>query len=151
VPHVEFDALFWEANWTEAPTDVFRDRVARATAGDGWVACGYYSRSQDVVWPRADTLVWLDPPLRVIARRAIQRTVWRSLRRTDLWGSGNREKLSNLWNKDESLFLWAKREHARRIEQFTAAIASPAASHLTVVRLRSPSAARQWLRSVTGR
>jgi len=29
--HVELDALSWEADWQQAPLDVLRDRVARAT------------------------------------------------------------------------------------------------------------------------
>ena len=35
VPYVELDALHWEADWTEAPDEVMRQRVADATAGDG--------------------------------------------------------------------------------------------------------------------
>ncbi|HEX5414033.1 MAG TPA: AAA family ATPase, partial [Chloroflexota bacterium] len=42
-PHVELDALYWDSNWTPAPREVFRARVAAAIATDHWVADGNYS------------------------------------------------------------------------------------------------------------
>ncbi len=148
VPHVELDALFWEPGWTEAADDVFRQRVRDATAGDRWIVCGNYSRAQDVMWSRADTLVWLDLPLRTILRRAITRTIRRSILRTDLWGTGNREYIRNLWSADDSLYKWAKQNYASRRERYTAVLSDPDSAHLTVVRLTSPRAARAWLRGV---
>jgi adenylate kinase family enzyme len=59
-PHVELDALHWEPNWTEAPLDLFRARTAHALAGDTWVVDGNYSKVRDIVWSRADTVVWLE-------------------------------------------------------------------------------------------
>lgn len=120
VPHVELDAFFWEPGWKQASDDAFLERVAAATRGDGWVACGNYrERVRDTLWTRADTLVWLDPPLRVVLRRAIVRTITRSILRTNLWGSGNREHISNLWSDKESLYKWARDTHADRRARYT--------------------------------
>lgn len=58
--HVELDALNWGPDWTEVPWEVFRQRVSEAVAGDHWVVNGNYSKSRDIVWPRADAAVWLD-------------------------------------------------------------------------------------------
>jgi adenylate kinase family enzyme len=148
VPHVELDALFWEPNWTEATDEAFFARIAEATSGQRWVACGNYSRARELLWPRADTLVWLDPKLRTILRRAVNRTIRRSLLRTDLWNTGNRERISNLWSQDDSLYKWAKRTHARQTELYANVMTDPAYAHLERVRLRSPRAARAWLRGV---
>src|SRR5205809_1832315 len=63
VPHVELDALHWEANWVEAGDEVFRERAARALTGSAWVVDGNYSKVRDIVWGRADMVVWLDYPL----------------------------------------------------------------------------------------
>ena len=38
---------------------------------------GNYSRVQDLIWARADTVIWLDPPRYLVMRRVI----WRTLRR----------------------------------------------------------------------
>src|SRR5579884_2496060 len=90
--HVELDALHWEAGWRMAELDVFRARVAEATAGDAWVADGSYTKVRDVVWSRADTLVWLDYPLAVKLWRLLGRTARRVRTGEDLW-NGNRERL----------------------------------------------------------
>jgi DNA helicase HerA-like ATPase len=66
-PFVELDALHWDPNWTPAPPETFRARVAAATAGERWVVDGGYSAVRDLLWPRADTLIWLDYPIRSIS------------------------------------------------------------------------------------
>ena len=40
IPHVELDALYWAADWTPVPDDVFRDRVERAVTPKRWVVDG---------------------------------------------------------------------------------------------------------------
>ena len=63
IPHVEMDALRHDPGWTEAPNDVFRERLALALADDRWVADGNYSVGRDVVWPRAQAAVLAGLPL----------------------------------------------------------------------------------------
>jgi adenylate kinase family enzyme len=60
VPHIELDAIHWGPNWTPAGRDAFCATVDRALSGDGWVVDGSYSSVRHIVWPRADTVVWLD-------------------------------------------------------------------------------------------
>ena len=98
VEHVELDALFHGPGWTEPDPDDFRSRVAAAldAATDGWVVCGNYSLVQEpVVWPRADTVVFLDVDRSVVMRRVVARTLRRVVRREELW-NGNREPWRNL-------------------------------------------------------
>ena len=68
IPHVELDALHWGPNWTPVAADLFRERVAQALSGEAWVVDGNYSRVRDIIWTRADTLVWLDYSWPVDAR-----------------------------------------------------------------------------------
>ncbi|HET7377987.1 MAG TPA: AAA family ATPase, partial [Anaerolineae bacterium] len=56
--HIELDALHWEANWIEAPDEIFRERVEQATQTERWTTDGNYSKVRDIVWGRADTIVW---------------------------------------------------------------------------------------------
>jgi adenylate kinase family enzyme len=88
IPHIELDALHWEANWTEAPTDVLRDRITRALSGAAWVVDGNYGKVRDLFWSRADTVVWLDYSLPVILWQLAGRTLKRVVTREELW-SGN--------------------------------------------------------------
>ena len=142
VPHVELDALHWESNWTEATDEVLRARVRSAIAGGGWVVDGNYAKARDLVWDRAETVVWLDLPLRTILRRYLGRTVRRVARREELW-SGNRERLSTQLFSRESLLWWILSTYRRRRREYPALFA--ARPELVVVRLRSAREAEHWL------
>jgi adenylate kinase family enzyme len=142
VPHVELGALHWEANWTGAPDEVLRERVSNAIAGEGWVVDGNYAKARDLVWARADAVVWLDLPLRTIMWRFLRRTARRVARREELW-SGNRERLSTQLFSRESLLWWILSTYRRRRREYPALLA--ARPELMVVRLRSAGAADRWL------
>lgn len=148
-PYVELDALFWEPHWTEAAPEVFRERVARATAGTRWVVAGNYGRARDLTWPRADTVVWLDYSLPLVLWRLTARTVRRAVTREVLW-NGNREHLwehCRLWS-DRSLFHWLFRTYWAYRREFPVLFAEPAHAHLRIVRLRRPRDAEMWLAAV---
>jgi len=143
VPHVEMDALFWEPGWVQSELAVFRARVDEATGGDGWTACGNYSRAVDITWPRADTVVWLDLPVALSVWRVIVRTVRRRIRREQLWGT-NHEKISDLFKlNDESLVYFALKHGRRKRAQIAERIA--AHPHVTVHHLRSRRDVRRFL------
>jgi adenylate kinase family enzyme len=79
VAFVELDAIFHQPDWVELPHDDFRERVHAALATPGWVVDGNYSMVRDLVWDRADTVVWLDLPRRLVMRRVILRTLRRAV------------------------------------------------------------------------
>jgi len=142
-PHIELDALHWEPNWVEAPNDLFRERVKQSLQGDSWVADGNYHQARDIVWNRADTVVWLDYPFRTIMDRLARRTLRRIFTHEQLW-NGNQEHIRGLFTRD-SVFLWAIRTYRRRRRQYPILLRKPENSHLTVVRLRSPREAGEFL------
>jgi hypothetical protein len=143
VPHVELDALFHGPNWVETPPDEFRRRVAAATAGDGWVADGNYdSKLGDLVLGRADTVVWLDLPLRVALTRVTRRTIGRIRTGEELW-SGNRESWRGGFFGWDSIFVWAIRSHLRN--RRVRAIRLAGYPGLEVVRLRSAREVESYL------
>src|SRR5919201_6914695 len=78
VPHVELDALYFGPDFSTAPLSLLRVRTSAAIAGQRWVTDGNKRAVRDLVWPRADTVVWLDYPLYVslwrLAKRARRRT-----------------------------------------------------------------------------
>ena len=142
-PHVELDSLHWGPGWTEVPDEEFRSRTMEATSGESWVADGNYSVVRDILWGRADTMLWLDYPLRVAFWRTLRRTVRRILTREELW-NGNREGLSALVGPD-SMPLWVLKTYRRRRRQYPELFASPEYSHLTVLRHGSTGETGRWL------
>jgi AAA domain len=144
VPYVELDALFHGPNWVETPADEFRRRVAAATDGDGWVVDGNYdSKLGDLVLARADTVVWLDLPLRIALTRVTRRTIGRIRTGEELW-SGNRESWRGGFLGWESMFVWTIRSHLRHRGARAERLARY--PNLCVVRLRSAREVESYLR-----
>ena len=144
--YVELDALFWNAGWTEAEPDVFRTRVERAIAGPCWVVDGNYGRVRDLLWARADTIVWLDYALPLVLGRLAARTVRRAVTREVLW-NGNRERFREhclVWS-ERSLFHWLFKTYWAYRRELPVLFAQPAHAHLRVARLRRPREAEAWL------
>ncbi|MFN8374008.1 MAG: AAA family ATPase [Anaerolineae bacterium] len=147
VRHIELDALHWEPNWQEAPTDVFIARLQDALSGETWIVDGNYSKARHVVWTRADTLIWLDYPLRVSLWRLFRRSLWRVFSRAELW-NGNYETFRAQFLSRDSLFVWAWRFHKVRRAEYPILFKLPDYAHLKVIRLQSPKETENWLRSI---
>jgi adenylate kinase family enzyme len=143
LPHVELDALFHGPGWTERPT--FAADVADVAAGERWVVdSDGYSAVRDVLWARADTLLWLDLPRWQVMLRVVRRSVWRGLRRAELW-NGNRESFRG-WKDSGHPVWWAWHQHAARRATIASRVAGTRWQHLEVVRLRSARQVRRWRR-----
>jgi adenylate kinase family enzyme len=150
VPGVELDAIYHQPGWTPLPEADFRARVEVLAAGDAWVIDGNYTAVRDLVWARADTVVWVDLPRSLVMARVVRRTVRRGVLRTELW-NGNREPASNWLTLDpeRSIIMWSWTQHAKYRARYEAATADPAWDHLRFIRLRSPAAVRAFLRGLT--
>lgn len=146
--HVEIDALHWGPQWTPAPDDLFRQRVRDVLQGECWVTDGNYRKARDIIWPRAQTIIWLDYPLIVILWRLFWRAIRRTVRQELLWGT-NRETWRKQFLSRESLFLWALQTHKRHRQEYPTFFAQPEYAHLHVVHLRSVRKTKKWLMGVT--
>ncbi len=105
--YIELDALNWEPNWQAAPLEVFRSRVEMATQAEKWIVAGNYHTVRDLIWPKAETILWLDYPLLTVLWRLTRRSFTRRWTQELLWGT-NREPLwkhFKLWSND-SLYHW---------------------------------------------
>ncbi|HEX6490257.1 MAG TPA: hypothetical protein VF002_02645 [Gaiellaceae bacterium] len=142
LPYVELDALHHGPNWSEPTAAEFQARVRPEVERPGWVIDGNYeAKLGALVLEAADTVVWLDLPLRVKLARLWRRTRHRIRNDVELW-NGNRETWRNtLWGRD-SLFVWALRSHRRQRRTYPARIPPD-----RLVRLRSDAEIRRWLES----
>ncbi|MHB8376077.1 MAG: AAA family ATPase [Dehalococcoidia bacterium] len=143
-PYIELDALHWGPNWTPAETEVFRARVAAAVAGPRWVVDGNYADVRDLLWPRAELLVWLDYSIARVFWRLFRRTSRRVVTREELW-QGNRERLRTAFFSRDSLFVWALQTHWKKRRTYPPQLREPAHAHLRVVRIRSPREMRAFM------
>jgi adenylate kinase family enzyme len=144
VPHIELDALHWGPNWTEEPDEVFRERADRLLVGEGWTTDGNYAVVRDILWSRADTIVWLDYSLPLILWRLTRRTFGRAILNEEIW-HGNRESLRTHFLTKDSLYLWVFQTYKKRRREYPLLLAQPEFAHIKKIRLNSAREARRWL------
>ncbi len=138
IPHLELDSVFHQPGWEPLDPETFRRRVTAFTEGRSWIVDGNYSDVRDIIWSRADTVIWLDPPRWRVMRQISWRTLSRMVTRAELW-NGNREPWSNLFRLDpsESVIAWAWTRHRVYRARYLAASADPANGHLAFIRIRT--------------
>lgn len=150
VPHVELDALYFGPNFSTVPLSLLRSRTRVAIAGDRWVTDGNKSAVRDLVWPRADSVIWLDYPLVVSLWRLGKRALWRtSVLKVQAAETGGKAGLPGQFFSGAKGVLTALRSHTGQRREYPKMFAEPGNHHLAVVRLRSAGATRRWLARVT--
>ncbi len=139
-PHLELDSVFHQPDWAPLPDDQFRTRVDEFTGQARWVVDGNYTSHgvADIVWPRADTIVWLDLPRSTVMRRVVKRTIRRAATREILW-SGNREPWSNFFDPrpEKNIITWTWTRHRNVRKKYEARSGEGTWAHTEVHRLRS--------------
>ncbi|GMQ94573.1 MAG: hypothetical protein BMS9Abin12_2070 [Acidimicrobiia bacterium] len=147
-PRLELDSVYHLPDWEPLPDTEFRRVAEEFVANDRWVIDGNYTSAGvlDLVWARADTVVWLDPPKRTAMRRVIWRSVTRATKGEELW-NGNKERWPNLfrWAPEENIirWTWTRFDHTRG--KYESRVDAPEWSHLDFVRLRSRSDVKAFL------
>lgn len=147
IPHVELDYLHWEPNWVEVPNDVMRDRVSQSLGGDRWVVDGNYSIVRDIVWARADTVVWLDYSKQVVMRQILWRTLSRVITQQEVC-NGNYETWQKSFLSRDSILLWAIQTYGKNRQKYQMLFQESDYAHLSFIHLTSPAAAKDWLLSL---
>lgn len=150
-PHVELDSLYYDPDFRAVPLSVFRERTSAAIAGDQWIVDGNKRDVRDLVWPRADTLIWLDYPLIVSLWRFGKRALWRAsvIRKQAAEPPSQKTKLLRQLISGAKGGLTALQSHLGQFREYPRLFAKPENQHLAIVRLRSPSETRRWLARVT--
>lgn len=144
LPYVELDSLYHGPNWTPRPE--FVDDVTRFVSQERWVIEWQYGVARPVIAARADTLVWLDYPKRLVMRRVILRTLRRRATKEEIW-NGNREApLRTILTDRDHIVRWSWNTHVDtqpRIDEL-----GRTHPNIDVIRIRSPRELERWLRQL---
>jgi adenylate kinase family enzyme len=147
VPHVELDEIFWLPGWKTLERDEFRRRTEEALAGDAWVVDGNYSPVRDIIWERADTLIFLNYGFFLVFGRVLWRTIQRVFTGKRLF-AGNRERFRQSFLSRDSIILWMVSTYRRRRKEFPRLMRKPEFEHLQVIELRKPVALADLVRRI---
>lgn len=147
--YIELDALYWEPNWVAAELEVFRKRVETATSSQVWVVAGNYRRVRDLIWPKAQAVIWLDYSLPFLFWRLLKRTIRRWRTQEELW-NGNRETFwwhFKFWS-EESLFHWLVKTYWRRKRETPQLLSLAEHVHLKVFHFQTSKETDDWLAEI---
>lgn len=141
LPHTEIDALFHGPRWVPRPS--FESDVHRFAAQAAWVTEWQYGAVRWHLADRADLMVWLDLPKRIVIRQVVVRTLRRRLCRQRLWNGNLEPPLWTILRDPDHIIRWAWATH----EKSSARIAQllERRPDLPVVRLTSHEEARAWV------
>lgn len=73
LPLYHLDMLYWNADRTTVPKEVFRERLAETIAKDNWIIDGNYGSTMELRLQACDTVFFLDYPLDVCLDGALSR------------------------------------------------------------------------------
>ncbi len=140
LPVYHMDQLNWRPGWVESSKDEILERLAGIISTDRWLIDGTYGGTLGVRLERADTVIYLDYPIRLCIARLLRR-IWtyRGRTRPDMTeGCPERFDLGFLiyllrWNSGPRIRTEARlKGHVHKI-----------------VRLRSPAKLQRWLDSLS--
>ncbi|MEU6404194.1 AAA family ATPase [Streptomyces sp. NPDC046985] len=146
IPFHEMDGLAIIApRWQENPR-LLKD-VSQISSGSSWIFDSFgHPQVRELLWTRADTIVWIDYSRSVVMRRVLRRSLARTLFRRRIFG-GNRETVGAWFGPDHPVW-WAWSQYRRRRADIASRCANPRFAPLNVMRFHSPRAARAWLDTV---
>ncbi|MFF2847309.1 adenylate kinase [Streptomyces sp. NPDC058001] len=145
LPFHEMDARYFTGpGW--AVNAGFVAEIEHLTSAPGWIFDSFgYPEVRDLLWERADTIVWLDYPRRVVMPRVLRRSLRRTVLRERVFG-GNRETTADWLSRDHPAWsAWTG--HAARRAEIGRRCPDPRFAPLRVVRFGTPREADRWLRT----
>jgi adenylate kinase family enzyme len=137
IPHVELDAIHWLPDWQGRSRDEFRMLTREAVSAEAWVCDGNYSPVRDIVWGRANTLIFLNYSFTLVLRRVLWRTIRRVFTRQRLY-SGNRESFRQAFLSSDSIIWWMISTYRRRRKEYPRLFRHREYSGLRIIELRRP-------------
>lgn len=139
LPLFHMDKLAWKAGWIDSSNDEIRERLRPIVSQERWLIEGNYGSTMPDRLPHADTVLYLDYPVRLCLTRIIRRWLkYRGRSRPDMTeGCPERLDLDFMW------YVARWNTNARpRVERLVAPYTDK------LVRLRTPGETWDWLASL---
>lgn len=141
LPFVPTDDLYWKPGWQRISSEALQGPLDAITREPRWVLDGNFDDLRELVWVRADTILWLDYPRYVVLPQLMRRNLGWYVSQKPVWSgnvmtlgkalSGVRHSLRGYGGKRRNYPDWLG-----------------ACSHAQVVRFEHPRAAERWLEAL---
>lgn len=135
LPLVHMDQLGWQAGWVETEKAELNARLADVVAQEAWLIEGNYGSTLAPRLARADTVIYLDFPIRLCLARLIRRILTHRGRSRPDMPEGCPERF------DAAFFWYVMNWNTGPRVRTEAKLAGYSGK---VIRLRSPAALAEW-------
>jgi adenylate kinase family enzyme len=139
---IDIDTLRREARKSASPEETFSHLIRESVKGDTWIIDGSYTSVQDIVWSRAEAIIWLDFSFWSSLLRLIKRSLYRIFirKKSEKPIKGRYQPASErTW-----IYLRAIFTGKQRRKRYFATIYSSKNVHLHIIRLSSPDDVQLW-------
>ena len=143
LPIFQLDDLRWQEDGRARSDDEFAETITDLAAQDAWIIDGHYRSVRHLIWRRADTVVWLNYPLWVVARRRLGR--FGRKRRAVNIGDMSTEPLVPQFTASWRSRLGRFRRNVRERRQYARLLGAPEYGELAIVELKSIAATNRWV------
>jgi adenylate kinase family enzyme len=136
LPTFHMDQLNWQSGWVESSKDEIRRRLKSIVAGERWLIDGNYGGTLAERLARADTVVYLDFPIRLCVARLLRRLwTYRGRSRPDM-PEGCPERF------DLEFLIYLIRWNSGPRQRTEAVLLG---HECKIIRLKSPKALNHWI------
>ncbi len=143
LPLVEIDELAWQPGWQMIATEALRLKIQTVVQQPAWILVGNYGSTQDLSWPKAELVIWLDLPRYVVVWRSIVRSIQRTLKRTPVC-NGNYESFRRSFLQRDSIILWVWNHYHIIQQRYAAKVQCTADEGPVILRLRTRREVRRF-------
>jgi len=146
----DLDDFYWLPNWVEKDAaEMIADVKTTILTKDRWIISGNYnSKMKDVIWPEADTIIWLDYTITTIIFRWIKRTIRRVFTREKVCNGNIETFYMAFLNWDNNLLRWIFKTYWKRKEKYSNWNKNQF-SRLNWIVLKSQKEYNLWLTKIT--
>ncbi len=142
LPYVKTDAFYWKEGWQQASTASVIEQVTNVLKQDTWVMDGNFEDQRQLVWARADTIIWLDLPKQLTLFRVLRRNLYWVLTRKKVW-SGNQMTWARAW----SGFRHAMRSYDHKKQNYPSYFVE--FKHVKIIRFESKEEVAKWVKTIS--
>lgn len=137
IPAYELDNLYWLPGWQSTDWSIFAEKVSSIVEKDSWIICGNYSKVREIIWDKADMIIWLDYSFLLCFIRSLLRSIKRIFTKQQCC-NGNYETISRTFFSKNSILLWIIKSHSRHKKSYASAFLEERYNKKVLVRVSSP-------------
>jgi adenylate kinase family enzyme len=148
---IELDELNWRPNWDNrqiSDIEGFKADVSNAIREDDWVATGGYLSVRDLLWERANVIIWLDLPFLTVFMRVVLRSLRRAISGRETF-AGCKENFGDLFAIDKPI-RWSIHSFHERRASFEKMAKDHRFSDTLIYRCRNPKMVQNCYYALTG-